>query len=307
MLDRIAFNKKLILQKSLDFFSNSSSLIPKIGIELEFFLFHNCGVEPVSRTLRDEFISDLKGRLLQDFHFFYEVEKEQGISQIEIKSSFTSDLSGLAAEIDEVKKITQTIAKEKNLIASFASKPLENDCGSALQFNISLHNFDGKNLFTEDEFLLNNAIVGLLQNTNQMMIFLADKEEDYSRFSYEANRELFRRGKFTAPVNLSFGNDNRTCAIRIPPIFENHGKRLEYRVAAAGASPHLSMSVLLLALSDGLSGGVNADKLGYDRIYGNAFDDRYCLKNLCKNLEEAKKSFFQEDGFIQKKIGELIV
>ena len=31
-----------------------------------------------------------------------------------------------------------------------------------------------------------------------------------------ANVELFKKGKFTAPVNLSFGNDNRTCAIRVP-------------------------------------------------------------------------------------------
>lgn len=308
MLAQLYQSKKTILKKSQEFFLNSNSLIPKIGCELEFFLLEKNSSTPANQDLVNEFIFEITNELKKNFSLIYKVEKEQGASQIEIKTVFTSDLSRLCAELENSKNVIKDFAEQKNLIASFAAQPFLDDCGSALQFNISLHNQSDENLFQSDQKILSDVASALLQKTNSMMIFLAPKAEDYARFSDKINRNLFKQGKFTAPVNLSFGNDNRTCAIRIPVIKKdeaelNHGKRLEYRIAAAGADPTISISALLLAISL----GIKNQKSDFEQIFGNAFDEKYQLKNFCKNLEEAEEIFFKEENFIREKLTEFLL
>jgi glutamine synthetase len=309
MLEEFYQNRQLILKKSQEFFLNSSSLIPKIGCELEFFLFENNSKLPVSLALLNNFIFDLEKELNKKFLLIYKVEKEQGVSQIEIKSNFTSDLLKLCDELQKAKNFIKDFACKKNFSASFAAQPLKQDCGSAMQFNISLHDKNDKNLFDSDEKLLKNIAGALLKLTDAMMVFLAPQEEDYARFCLKTNRDLFKRGKFSAPVNLSFGNDNRTCAIRIPNIYNNfrrisgdkNGKRLEYRVAAANSDFFLVIAAMLLAVST----GIKNEEFSLKTIYGNAFDENYYskdyqIKNFCSNFKEAKQNFLQEENFIRK-------
>ncbi len=287
MLQKFYLNKEKILKKSQEFFSNSNLLTPKIGCELEFFLLEKNSLTPAGQGLVDDFIFELQKK--------YRAKKEQGAAQIEIETDFTADLSELCRELENCKNFVKKLANEKNLIASFAAQPFFDDCGNALQFNVSLHDKTDKNIFKSDEKILRNSAAALLQMTDEMMIFLAPKEEDYARFSLDLNRELFRQGKFTAPVNLSFGADNRTCAIRIPN--QEVGKRLEYRLAAADADPWLCMAAILIALS-------LEKKSNFEQIFGNAFDEQYQLKNFCQNLSEAQKIFFEEGKFIRKKLEE---
>lgn len=292
MLKSLYENKREILKKAQDYFLNSSSLILKIGCELEFFLLQKNGQVLEDQGLLADLILELKEQLTKNFPLIYQVEKEQGASQIEIKTSFTPDLTRLCEEIEGAKNLIKNFAEAKNLTASFASQPFENDCGSALQFNISLHQ-EEENIFESDAEILKNVAAGLLKKTNEMMIFLAPKEEDYARFSFATNRNLFKQGKFTAPVNLSFGADNRTCAIRI--VQSNLGKRLEYRIAASDADPFLAISAISLAIIF----GINDKKSDFKQIHGNAFDEQYQLKNFCKNLGEAREFFLREDNFFQ--------
>ena len=288
MLESLYSNKREILKKAQDYFLNSSSLILKIGCELEFFLLQENGQALENQALLADLICELSESLGS---LIYQVEKEQGASQIEIKTSFTPDLTRLCEELEAAKNFVKNFAKEKNLVASFTSQPFENDCGSALQFNISLHEAE-KNIFEFDEKILKNVAASLLKKTNEMMIFLAPKNEDYARFCVETNRNLFKQGKFSAPVNLSFGADNRTCAIRIPK--SKLGKRLEYRIAAADADLFLSVAAIILAVSCGLNGEFEE----FEQIHGNAFDEQYCLKSFCKNLDEARAEFAKEGNFL---------
>ena len=266
-----------ILKNSWEYFCNSNSLIPKIGCELEFFLLEASADEVLN------FIAELQQKNWQ-------VEKERGATQIEIKTDFTADLEALCIELEEKKIFIKNLATEKNLIASFAAQPFLDDCGSALQFNISLHDSGDKNVFATDEKILQNSINSLLGFTNQMLIFFAPRKEDYLRFSRELNRKIFQKGKFPAPVNLSFGNNNRTCAIRIKKT--ESGKRLEYRVACADANPQLCISALLLALS-------KKSNEEFMPTFGNAFEEKFQLKNLCQSLEEAEEEFRKDENFIR--------
>jgi glutamine synthetase len=296
MLEKLYLNKREILKKSQKFFKNSSSLILKIGCELEFFLFEENSQKPCNQAARDDFIAELQIEIPKKFPLIYQIEKEQGASQIEVKTGFTLDLSRLCEELEGAKNFIKNLAAQKILTASFAAQPFIDDCGSALQFNISLHEND-KNIFEFDENILKNVAGNLLKMTNQMMIFLAPKKEDYIRFSYEINRNLFKKGKFTAPVNLSFGADNRTCAIRVPQFpqapFQKNNKRLEYRIAVADADSFLIIAALLLVIS--------SDEKNYPKqIHGNAFDEQYEVAGFCMSLNEAKE-FFEKENFIKEK------
>lgn len=299
-------NKKLILEKSQDFFANSSSVKIKIGTEIEFFLLDE-NLQPLeNQDFLSQNISELKEILLQKFSLIYEVEKEKGKSQIEVKTKFTDDLRALCFQLEEAKEFIKNFFAQKKLIASFDSQIFEDDCGNSLQFNISLHDENDQNLFEFDKKILNHVAQNLLDSTDFMMVFLCPNEEDYLRFSYEINRNLFKQGKFTAPVNLSYGGDNRSCAIRIPQITKTNGKRLEYRIACANCDIFLSISAILISLNHGLKNYGEPSKINIEQIFGNAFEEKYEVRNFCKNLQDATENFFSEENFVRKKFLEFI-
>lgn len=295
LLENLYHHKKSLLQKISSRFSFETSHAIKIGIELEFYLTNRDGSQIFSPQITENFIADLTAKLPAN-SLIYKIEKEQGVGQIEVKTIFDSDLLKVCSEIELIKNLAKNLAEQKNLCASFLAQQFLDDCGSALQFNISLHNDADENIFSSDKKYLQKVAESLLQMTDEMLIFLAPEPEDYNRFSFATNLNLFKKGKFTAPINLSFGADNRTCAIRIP----QKSARLEYRVAAAGADPALCISVILLAILRGNKNEVALQK----QIHGNAFDEQYSLQKFCQNLEEAREKFFAEGGLIRKSLSE---
>lgn len=287
MLEKFYLRKQQILEKSLEFFQKNSSFKSiKIGCELEFFLLLKDG-KNASENQVAEFISALQK--------FYSSKKERGESQIEIVTDFTSDLKKLCGDLENCKNYIKKLAEEKNLFACFAAQPFLDDCGNALQFNISLHNQNGENLFVRDENLLKKNINSLLAATNFMMVFLAPEKEDYHRFSKNLNVNLFKKGKFTAPINLSFGFDNRSCAIRV--VKGESGKRLEFRIASVNADPFLAIAAILISLTQKTA-------QNFPQIFGNAFDENYQLINLPQNFDEALRFFKAEENFIHQKFEE---
>lgn len=298
MLERLYSNKEIILEKTQNHFSNSSSLTVKIGCELEFFLLQKNGEAISDQSFLSAYIAELKAQLLKNFPLIYEVEKEQGVSQIEIKTVFTPDLSGLCFELENAKNFIKDFSKVQNLAASFVAQPFAQDCGNALQFNISLHQND-ENLFTKKDQLFLNVMTALLQFSDEILILVAPNHEDYLRFDEKLNFNLHKKGKFSAPINLSFGENNRTAAIRIPRIAENSGARIEYRIAAASANSHLAIAAILLVLLRGIK-DEGLDKSAFKPIYGNAFDEQYSLKTFAKDFKTAEENFFKEDNFVRK-------
>jgi gamma-glutamylputrescine synthase len=291
--------KENLLRSSLEIFLESVKLIPRFGVELEFYLRRGgfqtspnvnyavkeqAGLKPAPTEVY-EYIANLKNLLPQII-----VEKERGEAQIEIKTHPTSDLSSLAQDIENIKSVAKNLAQQKNLIADFSSQPFIDDCGSALQFNFSLHDND-KNLFAKKNELFFSSIAGMLDIIDEMTIFCAPQEEDYLRFDLEINRNLHKKGKFTAPVNISFGNDNRSAAIRIPPCENLQQNRIEFRVAGADADPYLVMTSLLVAVERAIL--LKLELQDSQKVFGNAFDEQYNLKSLAKNLSEAQEKFLQ--------------
>ncbi len=288
-LQQLQHHKQQILQNSLKKFRHETSTTLKVGIELEFYILQPDQSQIQNAEIYQNFIAALQAKLGSN-PLVYAVEKEQGVGQIEIKFLFTADLIKLCTTVEEAIHIAQTLAKSHNLIACFAAQQFHNDCGNALQFNISPHDENDVNLFSQNQQLVEKYAAALLEKTNEMLILLAPKPEDYLRFCLKTNQNLFKKGKYSAPVNLSFGNDNRTCAIRIP----HKSQRLEYRVACSNADPFLAISAVLCSLILGFESEKTYPKI-YGKIYGNAFEEQYQLTAITNNIDKSYADFLSSD------------
>jgi len=290
--------KEILLENSLSQFVESVLYFPQIGVELEFYLLDKNLQRLQSQSLVDDYIYSFLQLVVNDDKI-YKVEKEQGISQIEIKIAPHDNLLDLAKKILNIKEVAKNLAQKNQYIACFDAQPFIDDCGSALQFNFSLHDIDGSNLFAKkiEQKLMMYSIAGMIDSIDWAMVFYAPQEKDYLRFNKEINHNLHKKGKFTAPVNISYGYDNRTAAIRVPYVKKDVGAenniyknaRIEFRVPSANADPFLVMTSLLIAISHAIS----VCKLPQDshKVFGNAFDEKYLLQNFADNLQIAENNF----------------
>jgi len=296
MIENFYLNKVKILSKTLNLFYKNlprnleiSNL--KIGCELEFYIFN----QDKSKILDNKFILDFANLL--------SAKIEQGQGQIEYIFPFTSDIFSLATDIHDFKKQVFHLANQHNISAAFEGMPNADDCGSAMQFNISLHDINDKNLFSNNSLLINFCANGLLDLTNSMLLILSPNFDDYLRHNLEINKNLFNKSKYTSPINLSLGNDNRTCAIRLAnSSAKPHEKRLEYRVASANCDEFLALSAIIFALEYGLIKQQN----NYPTIYGNAFDDCYKLEKIIDDFNESQQFFAKENNLVRKRFLEIV-
>jgi glutamine synthetase len=209
------------------------------------------------------------------------VEEEKGLNQYEVRFTVCSNPVTLAQHIILAKEILANTATRLGFEVDFAAKPFSDQPGSALHLHLSL-NSQGVNLFTgednQESLLLNMAIAGLCKIMPASMIFFAHQARDFARFVPYAN----------APVNVSWGGNNRTVSLRIPC---NINKRIEHRLACASADPYYAILAFLIGVDYGIR---NKLSLREKKIYGRAYDKCYNLVSLPNNIFSAARKFKQE-------------
>jgi len=222
------------------------------------------------------------------------IKKEQGVNQLEFSSLPYIDLLKLCLDVDKIKKQLNYISKRHNFKIVFNAFKNLNDCPSSLQFNISYVDQNGNNILKESALLQELTYTNLLNKTNHILFILAPSELDYSRYNKEVNKNLFSKGKYNSPVNLSVGMNNRSCAVRIPSCKNDNDYRIEYRVASSNSNHWLALSAILLSLCS-----TSSTKNKYPLIYGNAFDENYnFLTEIFQNIDIAKDYFFNNNNNI---------
>ncbi len=322
LLELIYQNRVLLLEKFLTEFKDNILAEPCFGVEIEFYLL-NQDLSIIEDQARIEDYLSRLAKILSDFSLFKEVQKEQGRGQIEIKTEKTHNLIELGRQLEKMKLVAKDFALEQNLAISLASQPFLNDCGSALQLNFSLYNlfdslkvnYDNYNLYSRSKNHKNQillySIAGILKLLNSMMIFCASKPDDYLRFDKKINQDLFQKGKYSAPINISWGINNRTTAIRIPEIIsdlKHQQSRLEFRVPTADSDIYVNMLCLLIAVEYGIKNHLNFIELNLsdDGIYGNAFDLQYNLQDLTSNYQAAQNDFSSSENYLKLKLLKLL-
>lgn len=237
-----------------------------IGFEFEFYILSSNN-NKLSNIELDNFIKTLN----QSFNCS-NFKREQGDSQIELIISASFDIIANYHKLLYYKIRISQIAQKYNYKFIIAGQPFIDDCGSSLQVNLSLH--DSNKNFINQKDIIENYCHQLLDLTPNIIKLLHSKLDN--RFDHNINYNLFKRGKYCAPTNLSYGYNNRTCLIRIAKSqIYNSCYRIEYRAA----SSYYNIYNLLKALLENIN-IYKKNKNQYQPIYGNSFDEKYLLEKL---------------------------
>jgi glutamine synthetase len=223
---------------------------------------------------------------------FLNIEEEDGDNQFEIQFQPYNFPEELAQDVIQIKsEVINFIQKEYSLQVSFESKPYSNQPGNAIHFHISLYNknnlynlFQYKNNEYSDVMLY--SINGLMLNTKKFFKIYAPTNQCYERFSRSAynDKDIYR------PYTISWGYDNRTCSIRLPPplMENNYDSRIEHRISSVCSNPYLVLITLLQSILCGLK----LQEYPQDAVFGNSFSDVYNhLERLPKNLFITEREF----------------
>jgi glutamine synthetase len=245
---------KLKQDQSLEFLLYNyakEGLIPVIGYEIEFYLPQN---NP------KEFQEVLEVNL----------QREKGLHQYEINSAPFKDIKALLESFEKLR------SKLANMQAELNSKPFQDDYGSSLHLHFNILGPDGSNLFNNKE-ILELAADGICHFMNETILAILPQREDYLRFD----------AKFMAPTHVSYGNNNRTVALRIP---DSKPTRLEHRLC----SPLSDLYVAIFIILKSSYIGMKSQCRHYKKIFGNAFDTQYNLEPLASDIDEAMLAFNTE-------------
>lgn len=267
-----------LLENIQSFFKNKN-YIPCIGIEIEFY-----SLDKIPNV--EEFYKKIYNFSSKNNINIYEIEQERGIGQFEIKFQPYQNITKLIIDFNLLKNFLLN-----NFNITFYDLPFKNDCGSALQINLTLIDKNTqKNLFsrnenkTQESKLLLNSVAGLLKTTNLFLPFYLSKTKNTDRLNKFTNMSLYTNGKIPAPTCNSWGINNRTCSIRIPIPkniyqFDNYFKnddenrRLEFRVPSAEAD----LTFVLFCILDAVAFGIKNDLEPIEATYNNVLinGDKY--------------------------------
>jgi glutamine synthetase len=130
-------------------------------------------------------------------------------------------------------------ALRHGIFATFMAKPMETEPGSAMHIHQSILDAETKqNIFSLADGSVSPAfhhyIAGLQRYVPQIMPMLAPYVNSYRRLSRN----------MSAPINVQWGYDNRTCGIRVPES-DAANRRLENRVPGVDVNPYLAMAATL--------------------------------------------------------------
>jgi glutamine synthetase len=255
----VSLSPRSVLRRVLRLYE-AQGLKPVVAPEMEFYLVarhqnpHEPLQPPLGRTGKPE-----AGRqsysidAVNDFDpFFLELSRfcevhrlgvetlihEAGAGQMEI--NFThGDAMDLADRVFLFKRTVRETALRHGIFATFMAKPMESEPGSAMHIHQSiLHTTTGQNIFSDAQGAATPAfahyIAGLQRYVPLTMPMFAPYVNSYRRLSRN----------MSAPINVQWGFDNRTCGIRVPESNATN-RRIENRVPGVDVNPYLAMAATL--------------------------------------------------------------
>jgi len=202
---------------------------------------------------------------------------ESGTAQLEI-NFLHGDPVRLADQVLVFKRIVRQVALQHGVYATFMAKPMEHQPGSAMHLHVSVEDAaTGENLFAEssgaDSQLFRHFAGGLQTYLPEVAPLLAPNINSFRRM----------RPGLSAPINVQWGYDNRSCGLRVP-ISDRHNRRIENRIPGADASPYLVIAATMIAGYIGVDRAVEPSP----QTSANAYHEP---RTLPRTLEEALERF----------------
>ncbi|WP_329020618.1 glutamine synthetase family protein [Streptomyces sp. NBC_01601] len=277
--DPLAVDPHTILDRQLRRLSQLG-LHAKIGLETEFVLFHGTREDlhrsgyrsPRPAFARNldysadpppavhSYIGTLSRALTASGHPVEAIKCEGAPGQLEITFPYGDPLNACRQHL-RMQMAAMRLAERARMTASFMAAP-DTGVGSGFHVHLSLWKSDDP-VFAEpdgDEAgtdLLEQAIGGLLQVLPEMAPLYAPTVNSYRRYQDDS----------FAPTHFNWGNDNRTCAVRV--IGEGASRHLEIRLPGADSNPFLTVAAVIAGIVHGLTHGTKPPQA----VTGNGYAD----------------------------------
>jgi glutamine synthetase len=185
------------------------------------------------------------------------------------------------------------VAASMGLRASFLAKTLPGEEGSSGHVHLSCwegdtNSFAGERPADPLPAPFMGAIAGVVEHLPAASLLLNPTINSYKRLV---------PGWF-APINATWGYENRSCAVRVIRSARPELWRLECRRPGADANPYLALAAIAASAAD----GIRNDATPPDPIEGDAYA-RSDLPELPGSLESALRAF-DDDDVLRKALGE---
>jgi glutamine synthetase len=176
------------------------------------------------------------------------------------------------------------IAAQEGHSITFMAKIDERE-GNSCHIHCSLAGDDG-NQFAADDQLFRRFVAGQLACLRELTLFFAPQINSYKRFV---------PGSF-APTAVAWGEDNRTCSMRV--VGHGESLRVENRLPGADVNPYLALAAMIAAGLHGIDSELELEP-AYE---GNAYESdkprvphtMYDARELFAGSEVARDAFGQE-------------
>src|SRR5947207_754572 len=256
----------------------------------------------ISQASADDHLLGRIARMMRDHGVEIEgYNREHGPGMYEMNIHYADALSS-GDRTMLFKTGVKEICHQMGYTATFMAKWNDQEDGSSGHSHMSLWDSNReRNLFWDDSAedrmspAMRQFLAGVLAKMPEMMVLYAPIINSYKRYV---------EGTW-APLNTTWGMDNRTCAIRVI----NNGRRairIENRVPGADANFYL---VFAATLASGLYGIEQRLELPA-RLDGNAYDaatvaralEKGHIRSLSRNLTEAT-DLFEKSVFASEYLG----
>jgi len=193
--------------------------------------------------------------------------------------------------------MVKEVAARGGLLATFMGKPLAHEAGSGLHLHVSLTDEQERNAFDQPDaeegisLLAQFFLAGVLDHAPALMAILAPTINAYKRLVPNS----------FVPLAATWGFDNRTVFVRVPPG-RGTQTRLEIRGADASANPYLAMAAVLVAGLDGIQRKLDPPP----PVYGDVSGAIPQVGALPRSLD-ASLAALRADGYLFEALGQALV
>ena len=287
--------------------ARAMGLTVNVGCECEFYLFETdengnpthipldhggyFDIPPLDKgeNLRRDICLSIEEMGLQPEHSHH----ESGPGQNEVCFRYAPALKS-ADNLNTFKSAVKAIAARNGLYASFMPKPMQDQAGSGMHVNVSIHR-DGKNLFQGDiapDSEAGHFIAGILAHARELTCFCNPIPNSYTRF-----------GSCEAPKYVSWSRQNRSQLVRLPSA-TGEFCRLELRSPDPSCNPYLVIGLILAAGLDGIEKKMPLPAPVNRNLFHKSAAEG--LESLPESLREAITIAAQSD-FIAKELPVLLM
>jgi glutamine synthetase len=202
---------------------------------------------------------------------------ESGTAQLEINFNHGDPIQ-LCDQVIVFKRIVRQVALRHGVYATFMAKPMEAQPGSAMHLHVSAVDKGGANLFSTKDNRVTDTFRHFVGGLQRYLPEIAPL------FAPNVNSFRRMRPSHSAPINLQWGYDNRSCGLRVP-IADPQNMRIENRLPGADSNPYLAVAASLACGYIGVRDAIEPMPM----VEGNAY---LYARTLPRSLEEALDRMF---------------